>query len=496
MGNKQAPSSLEEPPLVSPSIAPNGETASLLKISDTIQSALIREEVPVSFRISPRPFYLAPAEQNTLEKLGSILHLFYKSQNKLYFESVRGQKPAWIAEYLDQGKPQQIVETGRMNRFKSGLPGIIRPDLILTPEGMTITELDSVPGGFGLTGLLNETYENAGYPIVGGSAGMTRGFGDMILDIVSRKGPPAGKINLGIVVSEESEDYLPEMRSFAKRFTGQELSVTVLRPQELQFNEEEVFGKTGNGPVPLHAIYRFFELFDYRNIPKNDLIFYAARKGNVLITPPPKAFLEEKLWFALFHHPGLRSFWETDLGEENFNFLSPMIPSTWILDPRELPPYGIIPGLQFRGNAVSSWKEIYTAGQKERRYVIKPSGYSELAWGARGVKIGHDMPETEWKTALEEGIQSFSKTPFIIQEFHQGRKVEAIYRNNGEDRLSGMTGRVRLCPYYFASDRQVRLGGVLATVCPADKKIIHGMSDAIMAPCAPAPVNPQGGVSS
>jgi hypothetical protein len=30
----------------------------------------------------------------------------------------------------------------------------------------------------------------------------------------------------------------------------------------------------------------------------------------------------------------------------------------------------------------------------------------------------------------------------------------------------------------------LQLGGVLATICPADKKIIHGMTDAILAPCA------------
>jgi hypothetical protein len=29
-----------------------------------------------------------------------------------------------------------------------------------------------------------------------------------------------------------------------------------------------------------------------------------------------------------------------------------------------------------------------------------------------------------------------------------------------------------------------RLGGILATIAPADKRLIHGMSDAIMAPCA------------
>jgi hypothetical protein len=50
-----------------------------------------------------------------------------------------------------------------------------------------------------------------------------------------------------------------------------------------------------------------------------------------------------------------------------------------------------------------------------------------------------------------------------------------------------MEGRVRLCPYYFVSGEgkteQVKLGGVLATIVPADKKIIHGMSDAIITPC-------------
>jgi hypothetical protein len=51
-----------------------------------------------------------------------------------------------------------------------------------------------------------------------------------------------------------------------------------------------------------------------------------------------------------------------------------------------------------------------------------------------------------------------------------------------------MPGRVRLCPYYFVHGEgdaaRPHLGGVLATVCPPDKKIIHGMPEAIMAPCA------------
>jgi hypothetical protein len=45
-----------------------------------------------------------------------------------------------------------------------------------------------------------------------------------------------------------------------------------------------------------------------------------------------------------------------------------------------------------------------------------------------------------------------------------------------------MNGRVRLCPYYFVESDRVRMRGALATIVPADKKLIHGMRDGILAP--------------
>ena len=45
-----------------------------------------------------------------------------------------------------------------------------------------------------------------------------------------------------------------------------------------------------------------------------------------------------------------------------------------------------------------------------------------------------------------------------------------------------MRGRVRLCPYYFVLNGKAELRGALATVCPSDKKLLHGMKDAIMLP--------------
>jgi len=37
----------------------------------------------------------------------------------------------------------------------------------------------------------------------------------------------------------------------------------------------------------------------------------------------------------------------------------------------------------------------------------------------------------------------------------------------------------------------VELGGILATVCPLDKKLIHGMREAVMVPCALAETAPE-----
>ena len=45
-----------------------------------------------------------------------------------------------------------------------------------------------------------------------------------------------------------------------------------------------------------------------------------------------------------------------------------------------------------------------------------------------------------------------------------------------------MKGRIRLCPYYFVEQEKVKLRGALATIVPADKKFLHGMRDAILAP--------------
>ena len=433
-----------------------------------------------SWRISPEPFWISQAELNWFEELGPHLLNFYRACNLLYSQSARGIQPEWVAEYLDNGKPENVIQYGRMNRFKSQIPCVIRPDILpTTDDRKVITELDSIPGFIGATGCLSRLYAKLGYPIIGGKDGMVNGYAEMIRALSKKDAP-----KLAIVVSDESEDYRPEMAWLANALGDVGLRTTAVKPQEIIFTENGLLAESKRGRIDIDVVYRFYEMFDLPNIPKSELILYSAKKRTVVLTPPPKAYLEEKLCLALFHHPALQPFWQRQLGKKTYPFLQKVFPQTWILDPRPLPPHAVIPNLEIDTLPITDWRQLSNVTQKQRELVIKPSGFSELAWGSRGVKIGHDLPTEEWKTAIENGLRCFEKTPHILQQFHTAQRVRMQYYDFETEEMQEMPSRPLLRPYYFVVGDTVKLGGIQATVCPADKKLLHGMVDSIIVPCA------------
>ncbi|MCA9482288.1 MAG: hypothetical protein KC553_00975 [Nitrospina sp.] len=431
-----------------------------------------------SWRISPAPFLLDAEDAAFLNGLGNHLLAFYTALNRLYFDSLKGRVPAWVADYLDAGKPSDLLGLSQMKRFKTQLPGIIRPDLMVTDGGFAVTELDSVPGGFGRTAGLMALYDT-GDPLIGQENGGIPALFHNMLQSVSGKTDP----RIALLVSDEAQDYLAEMQYLGGVLRERGVSISVCHPRDILFREEGLYIEEAGEAVPLDAVYRFYELFDLRNIPKAELIAYAVKKGKVALTPPYKPQLEEKLSFALFHHPVLRAWWEKQLGDETFGLLSHLIPRTWILDDRPLPPQAVIPGLKIRGNALTDWEVLFSLTQKERELVVKTSGFSPTAWGARGVVVGHDVPQDVWEETLRERLQKFPQEPSILQEFHKGKRFGIHWWDEASGTLREMQSRVRLTPYYFVVENEARLGGVLATLCPQDKKKIHGMTDAVMVPC-------------
>lgn len=233
---------------------------------------------------------------------------FYRAVNLLHRKSAFGQQPSWVADWLNRGKPERLLELQQNSLFKNALPRVIRPDILLTEEGFSITELDSVPGGIGLTGWLNKTYTEAGFDVIGGKTGMLDGFSKIF--------PPSGDRH--IVIAEESATYRPEMKWIA---------------EQLPASNFQIRSSDFNGYNEGDSVYRFFELFDLPNIPCAEKIFQLAAEKKIFLTPPPKPVFEEKLLFGLLWNRNLKGFWNQELGTKFFEKLQQHIPYTWIIDP-------------------------------------------------------------------------------------------------------------------------------------------------------------------
>lgn len=409
------------------------------------------------WQMSPLPLRLSAEFGAGLEKLGRVLLQFQRASNLLYRWSVDGRQPEWAAGWLDKGKPSSMVELQRHPALRAELPRVIRPDLLLTEDGVAMTELDSVPGGMGLTAWLNGVYAGLGDRVMGGADGMQIGFSGIF--------GSASKVH--VVVSEEAAAYAPEMRWLAGRIDPDRFRV-----------QDGSFSDVADG----EAAYRFFELFDVANVPGAGSLFEAAVEKRIQLSAPPKAFLEEKLWLALLWNGNLREFWRRELGDGFLRRLLAMVPRSWVLDPAPLPPHGGIPGLD-----ITTWDQLKVLSQRDRDLVLKISGYSERAWGARGVHLGSDLPSDQWSLAVEEALRGFDRSPHILQRYHKPRRIRHPWFNPATGTVEDAEWRVRLCPYYFVHGSgdaaRANLGGVLATLCPADKKIIHGMRDAVLVPC-------------
>jgi hypothetical protein len=423
---------------------------------ETIRDAFPKEGLfaEKDWLISPAAFPIKKKFVAELEQLGHRLFVFQRACNQLYQLSIKGKQPAWVARYLDAGKPRELIELSRRKEIRDDLPAVIRPDLILTEGGYIIAEIDSVPGGIGLTAWLNQTYSAFDNEIIGRTDGMLEGFRSVL--------PNGGDI----VISQEAATYRPEMEWIAAR----------LKDRHPDFDWRVVPAENYE-PQDGCTVYRFFELFDLANIPKIDNTLRANAERRITITPPIKPYLEEKMWFALFWMQPLREFWRRELGDKYFIKLQEVIPYSWLLDPTPLPQHAVIPRLE-----IHDWREAASFSQRDRDLLLKVSGFSPLGWGSRGIALGADLPHAEWQRRIDHALATFETSPTILQKFHKGRLFDHRYWDPESGELKTMKGRVRLCPYFFVEQDRVKLRGALATIAPADKKFLHGMRDAILVP--------------
>ena len=447
-----------------------------------------------TWQLSPQAWPLTPDQVAELEKIGAACLEFHQALETLYLRSVAGKnllrnKPLlapWVADYLDRGKPADLVRHARDPKNRGAFPTVLRPDLLLTDDGFALTELDSVPGGIGLTAFLNQLY--------GGNAGAASailGAGDAMVENfhqgLAALRPALRNPLIAILVSDEAATYRPEMQWLAGQLQHRGRRVFCLRPEDVFPLGGELFFDVEGTPEKIDIIYRFFELFDWANVRIAADIMEAWQSGAVAIAPPMRHFQEEKLTLALFHHHLLQEFWAESVSARALQLLRRLIPPSWVMDPAPLPPGAVLNGPHVGGRLLNDWRDLIAASQKERDLIIKISGFHETAWGARSVVLGSDCSREEWQQGVEQALRLAPANLHILQEYRKPRRLDhPLYevREAGQPAVAvAKAGRLRLCPYYFVTGGQARLSGALATFCPPDKKIIHGMQDAALLPC-------------
>jgi hypothetical protein len=460
---------------------------------ETIRTALAGQSLfeDKTWQLSPQAWPLTPEQVRELEQIGAACLEFHQALETLYLRSVAGKnllrnKPLltpWVADYLDRGKPAELVAHARDPKNRGAFPPVLRPDLLLTDEGFALTELDSVPGGIGLTAYLNRLYGGADESVLGRHDLMVENFHQSLAALR----PGVRNPLIAILVSDEAATYRPEMQWLAEQLQRLGRRVFCMRPEDVFPLGGELFFNVDGTPEKIDVIYRFFELFDWANVKIGREILESWGNGSVAIAPPMRHFQEEKLTLALFHHHLLREYWAETLGGRTLKLLQKLIPRSWVMDPAPLPPGAVIDGPGLGGRMLNDWRELSGASQKERDLIIKISGFHETAWGARSVVLGSDCSRDEWQAGVDQALRLAPTNLHLLQEYRKPKRIAhplfASETAGSPVVAASKDGRLRLCPYYFVVGGKAQLSGALATFCPPDKKIIHGMTDAALLPC-------------
>jgi hypothetical protein len=439
-----------------------------------------------TWKLSPHAWPITKDQLAEIKKLGQACLDFHKALEILYLRSTEGKKllrnknlvAPWVADYLDRGKPHHLIKHGRCKATRGQLPSVIRPDLLLTEDGFALTEIDSVPGGIGLTAFLNRLYAKVCDSIIGDQDAMLDGF----YRALASKAPDKHAPLIAVLVSDEAATYKPEMVWVCEELQKQGKRVFCFHPDEVYPLGDVLHVSIEGNPEKVDVIYRFFELFDLPNLKTIPYFFEALEQEDVELTPPMRAFQEEKLSLGLFHHSMLQEFWRENLPRQSLKALSKAIPKSWIMDHTPLPPTAVLDGPLVGGKPIREWTDMAEASQKERNLIIKISGFHETAWGARSVTLGSDSSRDDWNEGIQRAVELSASHLHVLQEYRKPRRLTHPIYGDPETTFP-MQGRIRLCPYFFANGETAQLAGILATFCPADKKIIHGMRDAAMLPC-------------
>jgi len=389
----------------------------------------------IPFRVSSVPLELSSSQTREVGTIGRDTASYLLAVDALYRTDER------VRAILDTGKPEIfLTDDSRPSQYLS-----IRPDLIITPKGFSLCEIETSPFGLALAEVLNRGYRQEGFETL---------VGDNVLsEHVQAQTPIEGTI----VYSTKTQSYAGQMTFLA----------------------DEVFSGEGRNWQALHAsdmrgetrpdIYRGFYLAESLTDPDVESLLHRQMTNGGVLLPSPTPHMEEKANLALIWDKRFEEYFKRELGEGAFNHLREVIPPTWVVGYEEF----FAPGMP---HGISTSVDLATLSQAKRAFVVKPSGFGTNTSWAEGVKFLHKQSAANASAILQGAAQDRSGL-HVIQEFRPGVKVPMYYEKDGQQ--IPMQAKIRLTPYYsLAPGQEGTLVAIKATGCE-NTDFLHASSVSI-----------------
>ena len=397
----------------------------------------------LTFLISPTPFELPIAVKQRLGAYGESISIFYQACDSIFRELKDHHR--W-KNILTNNRPEWLLQKAK-DEDDAISHIFLRPDFILTEDGVVTAEIETSPFGLALALFLNEAYaEDSDKP----NSQFVETFMTEVMGNDKSK-------SLCFMLTEHTKKYRGQFEYLAKLLMENGVNVLIAMPEDIEIKNQECFL---NG-MKIDVMYRMFYLHE----AVQDESIAKILQQNLKVFPGYKSHLEEKAMMAMFFDDEFESIFRMILGR-HYDLLKDILPPTYVL--HESPPSKL---------GISNWEELAKISRKERRFVLKVSGFSDLGSWSKGVTFLNKLSQQQCREVIQEALAG--ETTFVIQEFKKGKNFQQEYYDFEKSNLAAMNGRVRFTPYFSARNGQMLTAKT--TMC-ANTDFIHAGTDSINSP--------------
>jgi len=398
----------------------------------------------LTFLLSPLPFELPQAIEEHLELYSQGIVAFYQACDEMLRVLPKFSK--W-GKILTHNRPEWLLQRAKEEDNIAHI--FLRPDFILTEDGVATAEIETSPFGLALALFLNNAYAAQGLETIPNAKFIDYFIAEVMGDNIIG--------TLCFMITAHTQQYRGQFQYLTQLLKNKGINVCIAMSDDINVKD----GKCFVHGERLDVIYRGFYL--YESI--NDEHIASILQSDLKILPGYKSHLEEKAIMAMFFDDELEAIYRAKIGYY-YDVLYDIFPKTYILSDK--PPNDL--GLR-------RWDDLADMPRKKRCFVLKISGFSYLGAWSRGVIFLNTLSQQQCRKVIQTALAS--DDVFVIQEFKKGCRLQQEYYDFQDSTIKTMHGRVRFTPYLSAKTGQLLTAKT--TMCE-HTDYIHASTNSINSP--------------